>query len=762
MRMGRLRGWWLLTVAAAASAVVSLLGSSMPALAGSVLVGAVSGVAGVLAVRAERAIDRGAPAQRQLYTAGRRRPPRVRDLDDPLSVGVHLAPPRALPDGTVDRCPPYVRRDRSDELERALGASRFVLVVGESTAGKTRAAFEAMRACLPDHTFVRPVGKRDLPEALDLAAVRRRSVVWLDDLELYLGVDGLTAEMLTPLIAAPNRHCVVLATIRSHERARYSPRASSGLSEGERQALRAAGAVLKQALEVRIERMWSGEERRRAAADVDDHRIHQALEHAEQYGVSQYLAAGPQLFQEWRDAHGSWPEGRPRGAALVSAAVDARRAGMQRPVPLSFLRELHEAYLPPTARLESWEQALEWATQPLHSTSSLLVPAGDDEHVAFDYLADALDEAMGVPDVPTGTWEALLSFVTPGDVVEVGWSAYFRSRPDLAERALRKAFDAGHVAAALDFAHMMRHTDRAQDVVAWLERAVARAGADGAPPEEVIALREQVAWWIGARYQGSGDPSRALELARAAVEESERLLGADHLQTLHCRLTLVRQVGAVGRVEEALAMAERLVALGTRVHGAGSGIVLRARFEVAVMTRRGGDLRRAVELWQRLVTDRIAAGDNQIADPLDNIEAALEEIGDPRLDASAVAWLDEVAERALGEAALDDWSAVILFANLAWWVGGRMDGAGDHHRAREIAEWIVDEGGKALGAGNEEVLAAQAVLAHQLGRLGEREAARELCARVVDDAARIYGETHPLTGFGRAVLERWEAQDQRP
>ncbi|MEV1240195.1 hypothetical protein [Nonomuraea sp. NPDC049750] len=756
--MRRLRGWWLLVIAATASAVVSLLASSMPALVGSVLVGAVSGGAAVLTVRAERAIDRNAATRPQLYTGERRKPPLVRDIEDPLSIGVHLAPPLTGPDGTIDRCPPYTRRDRSDDLERALAVSRFVLVVGESTAGKSRAAYEAMRACLPDHTFIRPVGKPDLPQALDLARRRSKSVIWLDDLDLYLGVDGLMAEMISPLIAAPDRHCVVLATMRSHERARYSPRASSGLSDSDRQAHRLAGAVLKQALEIRIERLWSPDERR-AAADVDDHRIRQALEHGEQYGVSQYLAAGPQLFQEWLDAQGSWPEGRPRGAALVSAAVDVRRAGVQRPVPLSLLRELHEGYLRPGVRPESWEQALDWATQPLHSTSSLLVPAEDEQYVAFDYLADALDEAQGLTGVPGQTWETVVSFVTASDVVEVGWSAYFRNRTDIAERALHQAFDAGLLEAALDFSHMMSSAGRDEDVVSCLEQALARASESGAPPEEVIELRRQVAWWVGARYHASGDPARALDLARAAVEESERLLGAEHAQTLACRLTLARQVGAVGRTEEALALAEELVEVGTRVHGADSGIVHGGRFEVAVWTRWGGNPRRAVELWQELAADKVAIGDGEIADSLDNIEATLEEIGDPRLDADAVAWLDELGERGLQEGTLAGWGAMALFTNLAWWVGGRMDGAGDHERAREIAEWALEVGRSVFGAGDAHVLAGEVILAHQLGRLGDPEAAVRRCARVAEDVARIYGETHLLTGFARSVLSRWSPRD---
>ncbi|MEV6153445.1 hypothetical protein AB0L53_24150 [Nonomuraea sp. NPDC052129] len=75
---------------------------------------------------------------------------------------------------------------------------------------------------------------------------------------------------------------------------------------------------------------------------------------------------------------------------------------------------------------------------------------------------------------------------------------------------------------------MMSSAGRDEDVVSWLERALARVAESGAPPEEVIALRDRVAWWIGARFHQSGDPARALDLARAAAEESERLLGAEH------------------------------------------------------------------------------------------------------------------------------------------------------------------------------------------------------------------------------------------
>src|SRR4051794_37424132 len=65
---------------------------------------------------------------------------------------------------------------------------------------------------------------------------------------------------------------------------------------------------------------WPG---RRPCAD--DTRIAAALERSAEFGVAEYLAAGPKLLTIWRDG---WAPGtHPRGAAIVAGAVAARRAG---------------------------------------------------------------------------------------------------------------------------------------------------------------------------------------------------------------------------------------------------------------------------------------------------------------------------------------------------------------------------------------------------------------------------------------------------
>ncbi|MFC4533524.1 hypothetical protein [Sphaerisporangium dianthi] len=749
-------------IAAAAGAVASVVASSMSAIVGSLVVGMVSGLAGVLTLRAERLIenrDLGEPA-RQFYFGLFRRLPRVRDIDDPLTIGVHPALSVLTNEGAVDQCPAFVRRDRSGDLEQALRASRFVLVVGESTAGKSRAAYEAMRACLPHHVFVRPPSRQDLRAALQVAGRRRRSVVWLDDLELYLGFDGLVADMLTPLFADPRRHTVVLATMRSYERARYSPRSFSNATDKERHVLRLAGEVLSLAREIRLDRLWSPEERGRAAAAPEDARLVKALGHADRFGVAQYLAAGPQLFQEWQDAWGSWPHGRPRGAALVTAAVDVRRAGHHLPLPIGFLRSLHEAYLTEPGRLdfrlESWEEALAWATEPLYSTSGLLMPSGDDHYVAFDYLPDAADEAASVPGVPPAAWEAIVAFVPPEDVIDVAWAAFLRNRPGVAEYALSKALDAGHYQAALDFSSFMHDSDRDADVVSWLERAIAMAMAQGAPAEKMISLRDETAWWVGARRHLRGDPRRAHDMALAIVQDSVRLFGEDHELTIGSRITLARQVGALGRVREALELAREVAEAAVRVLGERHEMVMSARFEVAVWTRRSGDHRRAFRLWQDLVEAQMVAGPSFVDAIFANMDATLDEIADQAFDAAVIGWLERLADSAaLQRSARGTKVRMKLLGTLAWWVGGRADGPGDSRRARQIAWSVVDEGGAALGPDDPDVLRARVILAHQEGMLGDVATASAICRETVDAAARIYGMAHRVTMFAREELARW-------
>jgi hypothetical protein len=687
-----------------------------------------------------------------------RRLTQVRDLDSPIDVGVHPALPASEGDPVF---PEYVRRDLAPVLGDLVGVSRFVVVIGESTAGKTRLAYEVMRSRLPGHVFIRPT-PAELEEALALALRHRDSVIWLDDLERYLGADGLAPEMLSPVLAAAGHHTVVLATMRKSQRAVFSPWQLAGPRAEEGRSLVLAGRVLELAREVRLDRMWSAPELGRAARAADS-RVARAIERASEFGVAQYLAAAPELLSRWQDARGSYPDGNPRGYALVAAATDARRAGYHRGIPADVLERLHGTYLrlgtDRYARLESWDEALSWATTAAYSTSSLLLPAGDDCYIAFDYLADAVDAAVPAPDIPVEAWEEIVSLAPAEDAIDVAWMAYFRSRPRIAEAALRKALDAGYAEAALDFATMAPAAQEPAVVQAWLERALSAPSTASPKPEVMLQLRNQLAWWTGARFAGSGDPRKAHNLALSVAEDSTRILGPRHPITLIARINLARQLGDLGQPGEALAIATD-VASTVPDPVEGYDVARAAQFEVAVATRECGDLRAAIALYQALVEEAVAEQDTGFVDAVANMGDIVDELSDAELDARVLAWLEGLFN-SLSEVRADLY--VRLGWLLAWWTGGREEGAGDYARARDIAQQVIDDGAEALGPDHEEVLVTKAVLAQQIGKLGDPARALVIATDVADTAMRLYGPAHRATVDAITEVNRWgPPADQHP
>jgi len=147
--------------------------------------------------------------------------PKVRQLSDPITLGVHpssrltgFASPTGEP--VRERVPAYIPRDIDNELRNQLANSSFVIVVGDSSAGKSRAAFEAA-SVLGDHVLIVPRNREALTVALDKAADTRRCVLWLDDLEAYLGAGGLTRADIARVVGGRRSHRVIIATLRSAE-----------------------------------------------------------------------------------------------------------------------------------------------------------------------------------------------------------------------------------------------------------------------------------------------------------------------------------------------------------------------------------------------------------------------------------------------------------------------------------------------------------------------------------------------------------------
>ncbi len=340
---------------------------------------------------------------------------------DVRRLGVHAA--ISVP-GIPDEIPPeYVPRDVDAAgngvraaVAAAAGRGGFVLLTGGSSVGKTRCAAEAVRALLPDWWLVHPAGPAEV--AALAAAPPARTVIWLDELQRYLdGENGLTGGVVRTLLGAPGL-VVIVGTLWPDRYAVYTKLPVAGEAD-----LRAREReVLDLAAVIRISGQFSRAEQDRArTAAARDRRLKAALG-AAGYGLTQTLAAAPQLVARWEDAD-------PYARAVLTAALDAARLGARAPLTAGFLRAAATGYCTPAQQaqaLPNWfEQALAYATERLHGAAAALAPAGtsmgqSDGYTVAEYLLQHATRERRTARVPASTWDALLVHICdPADTARV-------------------------------------------------------------------------------------------------------------------------------------------------------------------------------------------------------------------------------------------------------------------------------------------------------------------------------------------------------
>jgi TPR repeat protein len=380
--------------------------------------------------------------------------PAARDVPA-LGLGVHRARPTG--EGAGEAMPPYVARDFDGDLRARLRRHAvdggMVLLTGDSTSGKSRAACEAVKAEMPEHQVFSPPHGADLSQLPGALADRPgRYVLWLDDLEGFLGRDGLQPDLLSALLRL---RLAVVATLRDGFREMFWPQAerraaAGGDTEAQRRS-HSGSHIIDMAELVEVPRTWTAAELERASWEGDARLVEAVRKHGK-YGISEYLAAGPELWQEWRQAMRAG--GSPRGWALVAAAIDLARTGLKEPFPVPLIEEAHEYYLAaaggPKLRPESLRAAWEWAQTVRYGVTSLLVPGpAETEWRAFDYLTDSAfrDSRLRVPEV---TWKIAMNRARNDDEkFDVGWQAMVRDAPrQLAAAAFEPLALAGDAVAA--------------------------------------------------------------------------------------------------------------------------------------------------------------------------------------------------------------------------------------------------------------------------------------------------------------------------
>ncbi|MGW2034694.1 tetratricopeptide repeat protein [Streptomyces sp. NPDC001811] len=644
--------------------------------------------------------------------------PRVCDLNDPIALGVHAAEP-VVKNGVEDRVAPFIRRDREADLHAAITSGGFVLIVGESTAGKTRLAYEALRTLRPSHTFVCPTPSA-LPALLPAVQKEKRCVVWLDDLERYLGAQGLTVTLLAQLLGDGSRDVLVLATMRAHEHHLFISPPNELPPEERALRERAARELLQSARTIRIDRKWSAAERERAAEHADDPRLARAVDD-ERFGIAETLACGPTMLESWWNA---WaPGGHPRAAAVLAAAVDCRRLGMHAPVSSAILADLHVRYLEDRGgdrlRPEQLDEALSWLCTPVHGATGSLLISSADGYQAFDYLLDV----PHLQPVPEGMPLLLASRLDPAHAHNVGltvgrlgrWEeAYQVHRAVAAERA--RLLGADHpdtLASRYEVAFTLSRTGRAADALReYAQVTQAREQVFGPDHPNTLAARQEMAYILGRL----GRHPEAHQTYTSVLAARERVMGPDHPDTLRCRHNLAFNLSRLGRLEDSYRMACDVAAARARVLGPEHPDTLVTRYEVAYVLGRLGRWPEALQTYREVA------------------EARAQALGPDHPDTLAARYEVGISLGRLGRSA----------------------------EALQLYRDLIEDRTRVQGPTHPETLRARHGLGVNLGRLGRWEEAlaesRDVCAI----RERVLGPEHPDTlisrrevAVGLGWLGRW-------
>ncbi|MFD9433769.1 hypothetical protein [Streptomyces sp. NPDC060002] len=421
---------------------------------------------------------------------------------DPVRVGVR---PTGR-SGEHGGLPPYVRRDVDEGLRGWAAQGGLLVITGGPLTGKSRTAWAAVLHETDPHTRVyAPAPGTDLRGLPALLHDRDGTyVLWLDELEGHLVEHGPTLGLITELTALG---VPVVATMGddSYDEHRFGGGPAS--------------RVLTLARSERVRTRWSDQELGRLTA-LHDPRLDEARDRCGATSVTQYLAIGPELRAQWHRA-GFSNSRHPYGHLLIRAATDLARCGVTGDIPRQLLEETCQSRGTGQAQWrlerESFQEALDWAVQPLHGVTGMLVPGvprrvGESEDTWRPYgslVVDAEQETERA--VPDAVWRCALE----GTKYDTGVHFNVRATAHVVFSARARDGDAGAM-------HMLSLlSENEATALDWLRKAV-------------DAGKTELAGQVGERLLGQGEAEEALPYLRSAAERNPdghetRLVGEAHL-----------------------------------------------------------------------------------------------------------------------------------------------------------------------------------------------------------------------------------------
>ena len=494
----------------------------------------------------------------------------LEEVTDPFLFEVHRPVEPNLPQPELPELPVYVPREHDAALAEmvtaaAAGLSGIAVLVGGSSTGKTRACWQALDLLRGLELGWRVWHPIDPQGALaGLPGVEPRTVVWLNEAQRYLDAADGTGERVAArfreLLSEQDRGPVlVLATLWPVFWDELTVRPPGGADP------HAQARELLSGHAIQVPNAFTPRQLQELGA-VGDPRLAQAVAGSRDGQVIQYLAGAYELLGRYHNAP-------PAARALIDAAVDARRLGMQDALSRAFLEAAAPGYLTNTdwdLLGDDWlEQALSYTAKPCKGVRGPLTPIrprpvpgapdSPDEGPTWqlaDYLNQQGRRARREVIPPGGFWAAIESCADPADLTTVAGAAEDRGLLRDAARLYKEASAHGYPDAGtklVQLLHILHPGDpRPAD---W---ATAHANLDD--PDAVTNLLG-VLQWTGAGGVGRRPPPwQRIRSVRAEATGQVVTLGGraaaharlDNADAVSRLLSVLHEAGATGQIARLL------------------------------------------------------------------------------------------------------------------------------------------------------------------------------------------------------------------
>jgi tetratricopeptide (TPR) repeat protein len=260
----------------------------------------------------------------------------------------------------------------------------------------------------------------------------------------------------------------------------------------------------------------------------------------------------------------------------------------------------------------------------------------------------------------------------------------------------------------------------------------------------------QLRLWSASLLDGLPDASGELiELfGGTLVADCERILGADHPDTLDCCQILAASYTNIGRLAEGVELAERAVAGFTKILGIDHTRTLESRLSLAHTYRRAGWLDDATVLYTTILAARervLGMDDPATIDSRRLLSYAYKATGNL---AKAIPLAESTLDQAARVLGADDYGTTLARENL----GHAYNAAGRTAEAISLYERTVADCERLLANDRGATLTSRTNLAVAYANAGRLTEAASLNERILADREELSGDDHPDTLIVRLNL----------